>query len=383
MIDESIMKKIIPLPDEEKTISEIQQELVKQGFIINNFNKGGVFYHLIRIAVRVGIEIKQLAREILNSCFIKHAEGESLIVKAADYGKFLREAVKASGYITIYREEFTSSLLISKGHMFKTAPDINGKEYKFYAVEDTVIEEGQETGKVLVEAEKSGTDYNLPANKINISMIHLNGIASVTNESDWLYREGAEIETAESLRSRTLDVFEEAAERTTDAKLKNAAKTVPGVLSVEIDSQHPRGQGTVDIIVTSSAGEATETLLKEVEQAVAYLKGNYDDFLCRSATVVRQNVTLTIYLSKGVSTAGVKEQGEYLIENAMRLTDRQDMNCLYLDSIRVALANNISDYKKTVISEPSGDIELEKGNVILLGKLNIQVANVGGGENGL
>ena len=77
-----------------------------------------------------------------------------------------------------------------------------------------------------------------------------------------------------------MDAFEEAAERTTDAKIKNAAKTVPGVLNVEIDSQHPRGQGTVDIIVTSSAGEATETLLRKVEQAVEYLKGNYDDFLC-------------------------------------------------------------------------------------------------------
>lgn len=383
MIDEGIMEKIIPIPEEEKEILKIQKELAEKGFIINNFNKGGVFYHLIRISVRVGIEIKQLARTVLNSCFIKHAEGEGMIVKAADYGKFLREAVKASGYITIYREEFAGTLLISKGHMFKTLPDINGREYKFYAVEDTIIEEGQEVGRVLVEAEKSGTDYNLPAGKITISMIHLSGVSSVTNESGWLYREGTETESIESLRSRTLDVFEEAAERTTDAKLKNAAKTVPGVLNVEIDSQHPRGQGTVDIVVTSSVGEATETLLKEVGQAVEYLKGNYDDFLCRSATIVRQDIDLTIYLSKDVSTDGVKEQAEYLIENMLKLTDREDMNSLYLDSIRVVLANNISDYKKTVISQPSEDIELEKGNVILLGNLNIRVTNVGGGEYGL
>ena len=45
-------------------------------------------------------------------------------------GGFLREAVKATGYITIYREEFDGTLLISKGHMFKTLPDINGREYK-------------------------------------------------------------------------------------------------------------------------------------------------------------------------------------------------------------------------------------------------------------
>lgn len=88
-------------------------------------------------------------------------------------------------------------------------------------------------------------------------------------------------------------------------------------------------------------------------------------------------------MAKDVSTDGVKEQAEYLIENMLKLTDREDMNTLYLDSIRVVLANNISDYKKAVISEPSEDIELEKGNVILLGNLNIRVTNVGGGEYGL
>ena len=155
---------------------------------------------------------------------------------------------------------------------------------------------------------------------------------------------------------------------------------------------HPNGKVTaikphlvawVDIKSRSSAGEATETLLRKVEQAVEYLKGNYDDFLCRSATIVRQDIDLTIYLSKDVSTSGVKEQAEYIIENTLKLTDREDMNCLYLDSIRVALAGGISDYRKSVISKPNNDIELNKGNVILLGNLNVQVTNVGGGESGL
>ena len=81
MIDESVMDKIIPIPEEEKEILKIQKELVEKGFIINNFNKGGVFLSFDRISVRIGIEIKQLARSILNSCFIRHAEGESMISK--------------------------------------------------------------------------------------------------------------------------------------------------------------------------------------------------------------------------------------------------------------------------------------------------------------
>lgn len=118
--------------------------------------------------------------------------------------------------------------------------------------------------------------------------------------------------------------------------------------------------------MTSSAGEATETLLRKVEQAIEYLKGNYDDFLCRSATIVRQDIDLTIYLSKDVSTSGVKEQAEYIIENTLKLTDREDMNCLYLDSIRVALAGGISDYRKSVISKPNNDIELARYHTVLV-----------------
>lgn len=383
MIDESILEQVIPLPSEEEKMQEIQKELVQAGFVINNFNKGGIFYTLIRICVKIGIEIKQLARTILNSCFTCHAEGEWMILKAADYGAFQKPAVKAQGFITIYRNDFEEPLLVSKGHMFKTLPDLNGRELKYYVKEDTLIDAGSETGRVLVEAEKTGTDFNVSAGKISVSMIHLSGVSHVSNDDGWLYKEGAEQETIESLRSRTMEAWEEVAERTTDDKLKCAAKSVPGVLNVEIDSQHPRGQGTVDIIVTGAAGEATAALLAEVRDAVDYLRGNYDDFLCKSAIVIRQDIALTLFLAKNVSHDGIKEQAEHIIENLLKLNERQEMNCLYLDEIRVALSEGIPDYRRVDIAEPSADMELSKEKVILLGELKVAVANVGGGESGI
>ena len=41
----------------------------------------------------------------------------------------------------------------------------------------------------------------------------------------------------------------------------NTAEGVSGVLFAQADCDHPQGQGTVDVIVTGTAGEATEGLL--------------------------------------------------------------------------------------------------------------------------
>ena len=42
MIDESIMEKIIPLPDEDEEMEKVQGELEGEGFPITNFKKGGM-----------------------------------------------------------------------------------------------------------------------------------------------------------------------------------------------------------------------------------------------------------------------------------------------------------------------------------------------------
>lgn len=378
MIDEEILDKVCPIPDEDETMEEIKGKLGEEGFIINNFNKGGIFYIIIRIFVLIYIDIKRLARSIINNLFIKHAEGDWLEIKVADVGKKRKEAIKTRGYVTLYRDDYQNALQITKGHMFKTLPDVNGKELKFYVLDTTVIGAGEKSGKVLVEAESPGTGYNVSTGKITVSMIHLDGVVSVSNEEGWLYEEGADIEDLEDLRTRSEDAWSELAERTTEEKLINVSKKVSGVLGVRVDAQHPRGQGTTDIIITSTSGEATQELLKKVENATAYLKGNYDDFLYKSSTIVNVDIKLTLYIAKDASTDGVQQTAEKTIEKFMQLSSREELNCLYMDDIRYALKSDIETYKRAEISSPDGDIELDKGKVIMLGGIEVIVKNVGG-----
>ena len=375
MIDESIMEKIIPIPEEDEEMEKVQGELEDEGFPITNFKKGGVFYHLCRMLVTIYIELKELARVIVNSCFIKHAEGDWLKIKAADYSKQQKEAKAAKGYVTIYRNEYNNALQVTKGHCFKTEPDAVGKELKFYCCENTVIDAGEPVGRVLVEAEAPGTYYNIAPGRISISMIHLDGMDYVTNEEDWLFEEGAEEEDLEDLRDRCMSSWAELATRTIEEKLRNAAKSVPGVLDARIDAQHPRGQGTVDVIVTGAAGEASPELIRKVGDAIEPLKGNYEDYLVKSSEVVRQAFELVVYLAEDAATEGVDAQAEKLIEEMMALT-RGEMNTLYRDSIIQALSTKIDNYRKTDILQPSEDMVLEQDKVIMAGDITVAVRNV-------
>ena len=375
MIDESIMEKIIPIPDEDEEMEKVQGELEDEGFPITNFKKGGIFYHLCRMLVTIYIELKELARVIVNSCFIKHAEGDWLKIKAADYSKQQKEAKAAKGYVTIYRNEYNNALQVTKGHCFKTEPDAGGKELKFYCCENTVIDAGEPVGRVLVEAEAPGTYYNIAPGRISISMIHLDGMDYVTNEEDWLFEEGAEEEDLEDLRDRCMSSWAELATRTIEEKLRNAAKSVPGVLDARIDAQHPRGQGTVDVIVTGAAGEASPELIRKVGDAIEPLKGNYEDYLVKSSEVVRQAFELVVYLAEDAATEGVDAQAEKLIEEMMALT-RGEMNTLYRDSIIQALSTKIDNYRKTDILQPSEDMVLEQDKVIMAGDITVAVRNV-------
>ena len=378
MISEEILDRICPIPDEDEEMEDIRQELENKGFIINNFNKGGIFYIIIRIFVKIYIELKTLSRTIINNLFVKHADEDWLEIKGADFGKTRVEAVKTKGYVTLYRDEYENALQVTRGHMFKTPPDVNGVELKFYAIETTVIGAGEQRGKVLVEAEKSGTTYNVSAGKITISMIHLEGVENVANEEDWLYEEGADIEEIEHFRERISEAWAEIAELPTDSKIKNIAKGVSGVLDVQIDSQHPRGQGTTDIIITGTGGEATEELLNKVEKATKHLQGNYDDFLYKSSTVVKQEVNLTLYIAKNDSTDGIKEIAESVIENVWQLQKRMELNCMYIDDMKYALKSAIANYKSSVFHCPTEDIELDIENVVMLESVRVTVLNKGG-----
>lgn len=373
MISNKILDVIFPAPTLDELREQTINELESEGFAITNFKPGGVFHTLMMINLEIYTELVGLFRRVLSNMFVKHAEGEWIELKAQDYGKTRKPAAKTKGILTLTGSKGHPTLTIPAGITFRTDKDINGEELRYFSVTDVTLLDTQEEIQVTVEAEKEGTLYNVPQGRIVNCTRHLEGIESITNASDWITMAGADIEDLELLRERTLNSWADLATGTTAAKYKSAAEKVTGVLYADVDQLHPRGQGSVDIIITSTAGEAGEELLQKVEDAVWEIKGEYDNLLVKSAETVHQDVSITVELPELISGEGVEEKARYAVENYFKVSISRELNELVLLDLYIAIKQEIPVLKNIKILEPPNDVKLAKGNVILLGELNVTV----------
>lgn len=376
MIPQEVIDKIIEVPTEEEYIEELKTKLEEEGFKITNFSKGGVFHILLWIVVHGLIELKTLGVSLINSATMTHCPEDLVEVKAADYSKYLKDGTNTEGYITVYRREYVNAVKILKGHPFTTSKDTSGKYLTYYASKDTVLPEGEPVCKVPVIAESSGISYNVQPGRICRTLVQIEGYDRVINEDGWITVEGTETETIESLRSRCLNSRAENAALNIDRKLKSIAEGVTGVVVANINSQSPRGEGTTDIIITGQTGQANETVLQKVRDAISALQGSYGDYLVKSSKPVSVDFDLTVYIDRNVSTEGYDEQIKESITEMMNITKRSDLNRLYLDEVIGTLMQNIPHYKRSSITSPTADVVVSQEEVLVIGGLSVNVLNV-------
>lgn len=373
MIDESILDEIIPVPDIEDLKDEKVAELTEEGFTITNFKSGGVFYTILMIILRIRIELVTLLRNVLSNMFVAHSSGDWLDLKAADYSKSRKQASKVRGNVTVSRTADGETIKIAKGTVFKTLKDASGNELRYITLNDKILAAGTLSVDVLVEAEKVGTVYNVPEGQIVRSLTHLEGIETISNNSGWITKEGTDIEDDESFRSRVQNSWSELSYRTTAAAYKSVCEEVEGVLFVEVDAQHPRGQGTVDIIVTGTAGAATESLLQEVQAKAESIAGEYDNILVRSSEVEEVDINVTLVVPTDVATDTMVADANAAITNLLKISKNRKMNELTLVDLIVCLKTKIPSIKNIRFTSPATDISLANNIVIVAGEITITI----------
>lgn len=376
MIDKKILDEVLPVPELETLKNEKIAELKEEGFVITNFSSGGIFYHLLMIVCRIRIELIVLLRYVLNNMFVSHAEGIWLELKAADFSKHRKATVKTGGSVTVSRGAAGEAVKIPKGHIFKTIRDINGEELRFLAVENTVLKQGELSCTVAVEAEKEGARYNVPPGQITKSLTHIEGVDSIENRPDWITREGADIEDYESLRGRTLGAWSELSTLPIRDKYKNVCESVPGVLFVNVHDQHPRGQGTIDIIVTGTAGQATEGLLEDVLKAASGIRGPYDDLLVISSTTVVQDIAVTLTVPALLDTADIEERAASIISELIQISRKRKLNELTHADLIYELKARMEMVGNVRVTVPEADVFLDSDKVITLGAVTVTIEKV-------
>jgi len=373
MIDKEILNTVLPVPDLMDLKDEKIAELKEDGFVITNFHSGGVFYTILMIVLRIKIELIQLARTILNNMFVSHASGVWLDLKMADYSKKRKKAQKTQGVITVSRLDAEGEAVkIQKGHVFKTVRDINGDELRFFSSSAIVLQKGAISVDVPVEAEMEGIRYNVPAGQITRSLTYLGNI-SITNNNDWITQEGSDMEDDESARTRTLRSWAELAQRATEDSFINAAESVPGVLFAQADCSHPRGQGTVDVIVTGTAGEATEGLLEAVRVEVEKIAGPYDNLLVKSSVTVPQDIAITVTTADTSADEEISLYITTILTELLTVRKGRKLYELNLSDINHAIRSRYSSATNVTITVPEQDIKLEKDKVIILGDVTITI----------
>ncbi len=374
MIDKETLDAVLPLPEIEERRDELVAELKEAGFVVTNFHSGGVFYTLLMIVLRIEREFKMFLRAFLNNAFVTHASGAWLDLKAADYSKKRKKAQKAQGLVTVSRTDAQGDAVrIEKGHVFKTKKDINGEELRFFVLETTVLKQGARAVDVLVEAEMEGSRYNVPEGQITRSLTFLNGVDEITNAEDWITREGSDTEDDDGLKTRTLRSWAELAARPIEDTFINAAEGVPGVLFAQADCQHPRGQGTVDVIVTGTAGEATEGLLDAVREAVDKIAGPYDNILVKSSVVVPQDIEVVVTTDDVSDDDEVEGKVASILTELLAVRKGRKFYELTLSDINHAIRDGYTASTNVEVVAPAQDVKLDKDKVITLGDVTVTV----------
>lgn len=379
MIPDETMDKLLPLPAEDELAAQLQEELAAEGFAVTSYRPGGVFYTLLRVIIRGYTGIIRLCRELIGNSYVTHADADWLDLKAADYSKVRKTAVKALGNVTLTRKTAADALRIYRGHVFKTARDVNGEELRYFCTEDTVWPRGALSVCVPVEAERAGARYNVPAGQLCRSLTYLDGVDTITNAADWLTREGSDDEDTESFRARVLRSWAELSAKPTRDKLLNVCEAVPGVLYARVEDDHPRGQGTVDVIVTGTAGEATAQLLEQVRAAAAAVLGPYDNLLVKSSVTVPQDVALTVTLPAASAESGTEIAASVTaaITRLLRLSRSRELNTLTRADIIYAAKSCSSSIRNVIITTPAADVALEADKVLILGSVAVDVQRGG------
>lgn len=378
MIDNDILDRIFPVQDLDSLKKEQVDRLKERGFTITNFNSGGIFNTILMIILQIKTELTGLLRRMLNTLYVRHADGEWLGLLAKDFSKERKAAVKTKGILELRRKAGRDiSFIIPAGTVFKTDMDINGEELRFFSTEKVVVQKNETLVKVPVEAEMEGSRYNIPPGQITRCMQHLEGIESISNEKGWITTEGSDIEEWESLRDRTLGAWDLLATMPTAAKYKNICESIDGVLHVNVRQLHPRGQGTVDIIVTSTAGEATPELLKKVQEAADQIKAPDDDVLVKSAVTVHQDVILHVTLPELVSDEGIEERVAGAVANYFRISHDRNLNEFIHYDLLYAIKNSVPLIKNVKILQPEDDVILDSDRVAVCGTITINIERDG------
>lgn len=265
-------------------------------FPIENPDTFSTFYTYLRLAAQVGVDVRALIAELVPNGFPLLAKGVWLDEHARSLG--LRR--KPSEF-TELDCNFVASLagVMPVPTVFQTAPDVYGTRLEFMAAAGPYAP-GQ---PVLLRARSPGSAHNL-ANGVRLYPVEvLPGLdyASV----NLVAAPGVDAETDAALQYRTLLRWMSISYGSTRYAYESWALEVPGISKVGVDDEHPRGEGSIDVIIAPPAGIPTLAQIAAAQAIVDERKPLTANALVKGPTLVPVAISAGIYRGAGSPEAAV------------------------------------------------------------------------------
>lgn len=365
-----------------KTYTELVSSMltaIGQRTGLTNFNIGSIVRTLIEVVAEVVGELYAFGAEMLKQGFLDTATGIWLDRKAREYGLERKPAIKTVGSVVYSRPVAkNTNITIPTGSIVTTPKDQSGKEYRFFTTEDAVLQAGELSVSVPVIAENAGSAYNVGSNSISKIKTYINGISSVTNETDWITTVGVDEESDTELRQRCFLTWEELSQGGTAAAYISWALSVPGVKSAFVDDSLPRGEGTVDIYIMGEAGPPDASLIAAVQDVVDTNRPITADALVLSPVIVPINILLSVVPRVGYDTAILETEIRRRLSVYFGDIDDPESGITPLGVGKdvvvaqiIGLVMSISGIYSVSVLQPTGDTVINPNEFPELGDVNI------------
>ncbi|WP_299392390.1 baseplate J/gp47 family protein [uncultured Desulfovibrio sp.] len=356
-------------------IEAVQDEYAGKGWlpVRLNLNKG-IARGIIELFAWGLWQLYNFLEVIHRQAIPLQSSGDWLDTHAAQVDESRKPATKARGNVLFLRGDSTGNIRIPAGRIVRTQPDGTGEVYRYVTDALVVLPEGAASVPVPVTAEEYGRGANAAVGQICELVTPVEGISGVTNAADWLLEEGSDAESDASLRRRYVLAWQSKA-GVTRAAYEAAALSVPGVVDVYVADQHPRGEGTVDVVVQGAAGMPTESLLEDVRAALDAAIVINHDLLVRAPEPVKVSVRAALEILSGDADA-VKAEAENWVRAMFSYGDDPAIPRFTIgkDVVRDRLASGligISGVKRIRWESPTEDVEIPAGSLAILDSLDL------------
>jgi uncharacterized phage protein gp47/JayE len=340
----------MPVPTLEEAVEELLS-LLPEGFPVRDPDAYSVFGTYLRLAAQVGLDVRATLRALLPQLFVTTATGEWLDEHARGLGLTRKEArpARLRARVTASQEgTFPPGALLGLG------------ELRFRA--EGPFAPGAE---VEVVSEGTGARYTLPPGTRLLPVTVVPGLEGL--EVVAVLEPGLDRETDEELRRRCILAWPALSRGSTYHAYLSWALEDPEVRKAAVLDNHPRGQGTVDVIVAPDRGLPSAELLARVQALLGERRPLTVSVLARPPRPRVLDLALRLHLLPGTPAP------EVWAERARLFLHRLEIGEAFWPSRLMDALHDEGGLLAVEVLSP-GPVAVDRDELIVPGEISVEVA---------